>query len=100
MTDRTNNGRFTKGNPGGPGNPHNAAISRLRKALHAAVTEEDIQAVITVLVEKAKEGNLAAIRELLDRAIGKPTDASVAERLDELEALATALQEQHLGRSS
>jgi hypothetical protein len=56
--------------------------------------------VITVLVEKAKEGNLAAIRELLDRAIGKPTDASVAERLDELEALATALQEQHLGRSS
>jgi hypothetical protein len=43
---------------------------------------------------------MAAAKELLDRAVGKPTDASVAERLDELEALATALQKQHLGRSA
>lgn len=90
-SDRGDRGRFKVGNAGGPGNPNNAAISRLRRALHQAVTEDDIQEVIEVLVAKAKEGNLPAIRERLDRAIGKSTDANLAERLDELERAAAEL---------
>lgn len=43
MSVRDTAGRFNKGNPGGPGNSHYAAIARLRRALHAAVTEDDGQ---------------------------------------------------------
>jgi hypothetical protein len=97
---RTPGGRFAPGNRGGPGNPHAATVAKLRAAILAAVTPEDIDAIIRALVHRAKGGDMAAAKELLDRAVGKPTDASVAERLDELEALATALQEQQLGRSA
>lgn len=82
---RTPGGRFAPGNRGGPGNPHAATVAKLRAAILAAVTPEDIGAIIRALVHRAKGGDMAAIRELLDRAIGKPTDAGVAERLDELE---------------
>jgi len=99
-TGRTPGGRFAPGNAGGPGNPHAPTVAKLRAAILAAVTAEDIEAIVRALVHRAKGGDMAAIRELLDRAIGKPTDADLAERLDELEALASALQEQHLGRSS
>lgn len=97
---RTTGGRFAPGNRGGPGNPHAATVAKLRAAILAAVTPEDIDAIIRALVHRAKGGDMAAAKEVLDRAIGKPTDAGIAERLDELEALATALQEQHLRRSS
>jgi hypothetical protein len=39
------------------------------------VTDDDLCAVIDKLVEMAKEGNLAAIRELLDRTLGRPLAA-------------------------
>lgn len=83
-----------------PGGPHAATVAKLRAASPATVTPEDIDAVIWALLHRANGGNMAAIKELLDRAIGKPTDAGVAERFDELEALATALQEKHFRRSS
>jgi len=80
-----------------PGNPHAATVAKLRAAILAAVTPEDIDAIIRALVHRAKGGDMAAAKELLDRAVGKPTDAGIAERLDELEALANSLQQQHLG---
>lgn len=39
--------------------------------LAETVTAEDIRAVLSVLVEKAKAGQLWAIKELLDRTLGK-----------------------------
>lgn len=89
---RAPNGRFARGNPGGPGNPHAATVAKLRAAILAAVTPEDIDAIIRALVHRAKGGDMAAIRELLDRAIGKPTDADLAERLDALERAAAELR--------
>ena len=62
---RANNGRFAKGNSGGPGNPHAARVPKLRSALLEAVTVEDIQAVIAALMKQAKEGDVAAAKELL-----------------------------------
>lgn len=76
MTSPTRNGRtalgqFAKGNAGGPGNPHGKRVAALREALIAAVTEADIKAVAKALVARAKAGEVAAARELLDRLIGK-----------------------------
>jgi len=88
---RTPGGRFAPGNRGGPGNPHATTVAKLRAAILAAVTPEDIDAIIRGLVHRAKGGDMAAAKELLDRAIGKATDANVAERLDELERTAADL---------
>jgi len=69
-------GRFLPGNSGGPGNPHARATSRLRARLLARVSDADFDAVIDALVRQAKAGDLAAVRELLDRTIGRPEPSS------------------------
>ena len=67
-------GRFAQGNPGGPGNPYAKRVADLRAALLDSVTEQDIRAVARALVKRAKEGEIPAIRELLDRLMGKAGD--------------------------
>lgn len=94
---RDSGGRFAKGNPGGPGNPAVREVARLRRALLDAVTEADIREVVGVLIDKAKAGHLPAVRELLDRAIGKPTDGDLAERLEELERAAEEIRQRWEG---
>jgi hypothetical protein len=72
---RDASGRFAPGNPGGPGAIAHERTKRarvLRQALHDAVTTEDMAAVARALVERAKAGDVAAARELLDRIIGRP----------------------------
>jgi hypothetical protein len=71
---RTPRGQFAKGNPGGPGNPHAKRVAWLREALLEAVSEDDLRAIARTLVKKAKGGDLPAIRELLNRVIGKAPD--------------------------
>ena len=78
-------GRFAAGNPGGPGNPLGPQVARLRSALLRAVTEEDMRALIAKLLELAKGGNVQAIKEVLDRCLGKPQEADLIERLEQLE---------------
>jgi hypothetical protein len=68
---RAINGQFAAGNAGGPGNPRNRQTAALRALLLDAVTFDDLRAVVAKLVEMAKAGDLAAIRELLDRTLGK-----------------------------
>ena len=88
---RDTRGRFTRGNAGGPGNPHGGQVSRLRSAILAAVDTDDIEAIVRTLVMKAREGDLAAAKEVLDRCVGPPTDGDLTERLDTLEELAESL---------
>jgi hypothetical protein len=57
---RDTNGHFRKGNPGGPDNPHAKRVGQLRKALLNAVTPQDIEDIILVMVVAAKLGDLAA----------------------------------------
>lgn len=88
MTSPTRNGRtalgqFAKGNAGGPGNPHGKRVAALREALIAAVTEADIKAVAKALVARAKAGEVAAARELLDRLLGKCRHAEGQDGLTE-----------------
>lgn len=72
LIGRNARGRFAHGNAGGPGNPAARQVMRLRHALLDAITEEDLGAIVAKLLEMAKAGNMAAIREVLDRTLGKP----------------------------
>ncbi len=76
------NGRFAKGNLGGPGNPHASRTARLRAMLLDNVTDDDFKTVVAKLVAMAKGGDLAAIRELLDRMMGKPKATIELERAE------------------
>lgn len=78
--DRDARGRFTSGNSGGPGNPHVKAVAAWRSALTRVVSPADIEAVLRKLLECAKAGEPWAIKELLDRCLGKPR--AEAERPD------------------
>ncbi len=78
-------GRFAKGNPGGPGNPHAQRVGQLRSALLDAVTPADMQAIAHKLIDLAKEGDVPAIREIFTRTLGKPIEADLIERIERLE---------------
>jgi hypothetical protein len=43
-------------------------------------------AIARKLIDMAKAGDVAAIRELLTRSLGKPTEIDLIERLDRIEA--------------
>jgi hypothetical protein len=75
VNGRQPGGRFGAGNSFGKGNPHHAKVARLRSALLAAVTEDDIAAVVAKLIELAKAGDVHAAKELLDRVLGKSVAA-------------------------
>jgi len=68
---RDRRGRFVVGNPGGPGNPHARTVAAWRRAFLEAVTPADIRKVARTLVRMAIAGDLGAIKELLDRTVGK-----------------------------
>jgi hypothetical protein len=65
-------GRFLPGNKLGRGNPHARQHAALREAMLSAVTVDDVHAVVRGLIEQAKQGNVPAARELLDRLVGRP----------------------------
>lgn len=77
-----NKGRFPKGNPGGPGNPHARAVHRLRSALLKAITPDDVKKMVAVLIRKAKKGDVIAIKELLDRTVGRPSATDTRELVE------------------
>ncbi len=82
---RTAGGRFAKGYKGGPGNPHARRVGQLRAVLLGAVTDEDLKAVIAALLNQAKAGDIASIRELLQRLLGPPVELDFIERMEALE---------------
>jgi hypothetical protein len=82
-------GRFAKGNTGGPGNPYAAAAAQFRAAIFAAVTAEDVRAIVKKMVELAKAGDLVAARLIFDRTVGPPVELDLLERLEKLEAAQT-----------
>lgn len=70
------NGRDTRFKPSnqagkGHGNPWAAKVNELRKAMLDCVDGEQIKQLFGVLLCRAKEGDVAAAREVLDRIFGK-----------------------------
>jgi hypothetical protein len=72
-------------NPGGPGNPFARQVAALRSALVNKVTPEDIEDIVIILLLKAKQGDLAAVKLLFSYVLGKPADTVDPDRLDEQE---------------
>jgi hypothetical protein len=70
---RDSQGRFAKGNPGGPGNPYYRRQARLKRQLLESVTDVDVLSVLRVLLGLARSGDLAAIKLFLEYTVGKPT---------------------------
>ncbi len=89
---RDTRGRFAFGNKGGPGNPYAARVGRWREIMTDAVTDEDMRAVVAALVAAAKRGESWAVKEVFDRTVGKPVEADLVVRLEQLEA-ATKMKE-------
>ena len=75
-TVRDSHGHFIKGNKCSKGNLGNTNIHarELKEALLNAVNKTDIQAIVKKLMEKAKTGNIQAVKELFDRLFGKPKE--------------------------
>src|ERR1700731_2757092 len=59
-SERDGRGRFAPGNKGGPGNPFARRSATLRQAMLDAVTAEDLQALVRQLIQKARDGEVAA----------------------------------------
>ena len=98
-TGRTKGGRFTKGNTFGQGNPAVRRTAEYRKAIADALTPAELKKVFQALIKKAKEGNVQAIKEVLDRAIGKPVQQVNANiNADELAAEARGYLETYFGK--
>jgi len=76
---RDEKGHFLKGNPGGPGNPNAKAVAAWRQTLLDAATPERMRAVMDRLFQAAEAGEAWAVREVLDRCLGRPVQAIVTE---------------------
>jgi hypothetical protein len=85
QSGRGPDGRFCKGNPGGPGNPFARAVAALRQEFLKAVTSEDISGIARAMIQKAKEGDVAAAKVVLQYTLGKPAGTVDPDRLDEME---------------
>ena len=79
---RERDGRFAKGNPGGPGNPFAREVAALRTLLLQRVTRGDVEAVADQLIKQAREGDLVAVRLFLLYILGRPAAAVDPDGLD------------------
>ena len=81
QTGRDERGRFSKGNPGGPGNPFTRQVAENRKAMLEAMSQR-LQNVVNKLLEKAEDGDLGAIKLVLAYGVGRPDKAENPDRMD------------------
>lgn len=76
VNGRNTKGQFLNGNKAGEGKKTPSAKHKLKLAqsFNATVTEEDIVAIAKKLVEKAKNGDYQAAKDVLDRCLGRPKE--------------------------
>lgn len=79
-------GRWAKGNPGGPGNPHVRKVASLRSSLFNAVSATDMRKVVKRLVSAAIDGDVTAAKIVLERLLGPSVQADLLDRLDQQQA--------------
>ena len=75
--ERDFSGRFAKGNPGGPGGARKRSFV-MREAAEEAITPEHVAALMRKALRLGLEGDLSAIRLVLERVCGRPADVSTA----------------------
>ena len=69
---RDRSGRFTKGNPGGPGRPPRATEAEYLGALADMVSLADWREIAEKAVQQAKRGDATARKWLSDYLMGAP----------------------------
>jgi hypothetical protein len=79
MNGRDSRGRFTRGNPGGPGRPPRATETQYLLALSAACPPETWAAICRRAMEQATEGDAAARAWLSTFLVGDATLAVAIE---------------------
>jgi hypothetical protein len=84
---RGKNGRFQDGNKCGKGNPLAGRAAKIRAVLLEKLSPEKAAEIADSLIEEAKKGNLAAVRELFDRTVGKPASSELTDRMERLEQM-------------
>ena len=73
---RNAKGQFAEGNKAGSYSKDIARKTQiLRQVFMDELKEEDIRQICRVLIRKAKRGQLAAIKEVMDRGMGKVPQA-------------------------
>jgi hypothetical protein len=78
-------GRFAPGNKLGRGNPMAGRAARIRAVLLRKLTPAAVGEIAEKLIAQAKAGDLAAVKELFDRTIGRPSNSDLLQRLEALE---------------
>ena len=95
-TDRLGDGRFAKGNPGGPGRPRGNAVTRSAAELDELGADIGRE-LMNVVIEQARAGNLKAAEIVLSRIWparrGRPlaVDATPLKTIEDLVPAATSL---------
>jgi hypothetical protein len=84
--DREDNGRFAKGNPGGPGNPFAREVAAMRRAFMNRVSARDLEDIADKMVALAKDGNVQAAKFIFSYMIGKPLPSRDPDHLNEHES--------------
>lgn len=80
-------GRFAPGNQAWRNRARSDArrVAALRSAAIKAVTADDVAAIMVRLVTLARDGNVPAAKEVLQRLLGPATEIDLQGRLSELE---------------
>ena len=91
---RSAGGRFGPGNRCARGNPHAGRVARLRAELLRAVTPQDLRDVVAALLAKAKAGEVAAIKELLQRLLSPPVELDLLQRIGDVAEVAAGERRQ------
>ena len=73
-TGRDSNGRFAKGNAGGPGNPYTREVAALKKMMLQRMDAGKLAALVDQMYLAAMNGNVPAARLIFSYTLGKPTD--------------------------
>ena len=79
---RDKNGRFIKGNGGGPGRPKRPQEEMYYRILMTTCTADDWTAIVKRAVTDAKRGDGAARKWLADYLIGPPVERKEVTGLD------------------
>ena len=82
---RAPHGRFVAGNRFGRGNPLAGRAAKIRATLLKKLTPKVAGEICDTLIAQARSGELASVRELFDRTIGRPAQLELLERVEELE---------------
>ena len=92
MSERNKKGQFKKGSSGNPsGRPKNFTFTKQLRfymnQIEPSIGIERLRYLITILFEKACEGDLTAIKMIMDRVDGLPTQHVETRTFDTIKVL-------------